>query len=180
MRVGAALAAGVGFVFVALALLVRGVLPTLVPSGVPEVSRAVRLERGDVRWVRYPTADYTPLERLGREVYIREGCWYCHSQYVRPVTRETRRWGPASEAGEYAWDRPHLLSTPRIGPDLSRVGLKYSDDWHYAYHWDPRVTVPGSIMPRFPWLYAQVAVPVERGPGGPQLVSTAEAARYFT
>ena len=84
-----------------------------------------------------------------REVYIREGCWYCHSQYVRPVTGETRRWGPITQAGEYAFDLPHLFSTRRIGPDLSRVGLKYSDAWHLAHFWDPRMLSPDSIMPRF-------------------------------
>src|SRR5262245_42889319 len=99
-----------------------------------DVSRAVRTAAGVVTWVRYPTTDYTPLERLGRRVYIRDGCWYCHSQYVRPVAGEAARWGPVSEAGEYAWDLPHLLSTRRIGPDLSRVGLKYGDDWRSEEH----------------------------------------------
>lgn len=83
-------------------------------------------------------ADYTPQELKGRHVYIREGCWYCHSQYVRPVTGESFRWGPVSQAGEYAHDRPHLFSTRRIGPDLTRVGRKYGDDWHAAHYWNPR------------------------------------------
>ena len=68
----------------------------------------MRTDVGDVKWVRYDASDYTPLERVGRSVYIREGCWYCHSQYVRPVAGEDLRWGPVSEAGEYAFDRPHL------------------------------------------------------------------------
>ena len=74
--------------------------------------------------------DYTPLQQRGRDVYLREGCWYCHSQFVRPVTGETRRWGPVAESGEFAYDVPHLFGTRRIGPDLLRVGLKYSDEWH--------------------------------------------------
>ncbi|CCQ90255.1 putative Cytochrome c oxidase, fused subunits I, II, and III (modular protein) [Nitrospina gracilis 3/211] len=96
---------------------------------------------------------YTPLEERGREVYIREGCWYCHSQYVRPVTGENFRWGPVSQNGEYVHDLPHLFSTRRIGPDLARVGRRYSDGWHAAHHWDPQAVKKDSIMPRFPWLF---------------------------
>ena len=87
--------------------------------------------------------DYTPLQQRGRDVYLREGCWYCHSQFVRPVTGETRRWGPVAELGEFAYDVPHLFGTRRIGPDLLRVGLKYSDEWHYAHFWDPRMLIAG-------------------------------------
>ncbi len=101
-------------------------------------------------------ADYTPEEKRGRAVFIREGCWYCHSQYIRPVTGETIRWGPVSQMGEYEFDQPHLLSTRRIGPDLLRVGRKYADGWHIAHHWNPRAVVPDSIMPSFPWLFKPV------------------------
>jgi len=174
-------AAGAGFLFVTLALFVQGVLPMLVPeSRTREVTRAVRTEMGRVTWARHPTSDYTPLERLGREVYIRDGCWYCHSQYVRPVAGEAVRWGPVSEAGEYAWDQPHLLSTRRIGPDLSRVGLKYADDWHYAHLWNPRLVVPESIMPSFRWLFDVVVVPVHREGEAARLEATPALARYFT
>jgi cytochrome c oxidase cbb3-type subunit I/II len=176
-----ALAAGAGFLFVTLALFVQGFLPSLVPAArTREVSRAVRTDLGDVKWLRYPSGDYSALEGLGRRVYVREGCWYCHSQYVRPVAGEAFRWGPVSEAGEYAWDLPHLLSTRRIGPDLSRVGLKYSDDWHYAHHWDPRLTVPDSIMPRFPWLFTELTVPVRRTNDGLSVEPTAALRRVFT
>src|SRR6185369_9856936 len=87
-----------------------------------------------------------------RNVYQREGCWYCHSQYVRPVAGEDQRWGPVAEVGEYAYDWPHLLSTRRIGPDLSRAGLKVSDHWHFAHHWEPHmlvreVPVSGDLQP---------------------------------
>ena len=153
MRSIGSLAVGAGFFCVTLAMFVQGFLPAMIPeSRSKQVSRAVRTDLGDVKWVRYDASDYTPLERLGRGVYIREGCWYCHSQYVRPVTGEDLRWGPVSEAGEYAYDLPHLFSTRRIGPDLTRVGLKYGDDWHYAHHFDPRLVVPDSIMPSF-WTY---------------------------
>jgi cytochrome c oxidase cbb3-type subunit I/II len=174
------LAIGAGFALVTLAMFVQGSLPAMLPeSRSKEVSRAVRTDLGDVKWVRYDASDYTALERLGREVYIREGCWYCHSQYVRPVTGEDLRWGPVSEAGEYAYDLPHLFSTRRIGPDLTRVGLKYGDDWHYAHHWDPRLVVPESIMPSFRWLFTRVTVPV-RKEGETLVVASPELGRWFS
>ena len=113
----------------------------------------MRTDLGELKWMEHEATDYSESELLGRQVYIREGCWYCHSQYVRPVTGETRRWGPVTQAGEYAFDRPHLFSTRRIGPDLSRVGLKYSNEWHLAHFWDPRMIIPDSIMPRFAKLF---------------------------
>ena len=181
MRSIKSLAVGAGFCFVTLAMFVQGFLPAILPeSRTTRVSRAVRTDLGEIKWVRYESSDYTPLEKLGRAVYIREGCWYCHSQYVRPVAREELRWGPVSEAGEYAFDLPHLFSTRRIGPDLTRVGLKFADDWHYAHHWDPRLAVPESIMPSFKWLFEQARVPVRKGNAGLELEPTPAVARYFT
>ncbi len=143
-----------GFFCISLAAFVQGVLPMLEPqSRTDKVTKVVRTELGDLKWMEHRASDYTKLEQLGRAVYTREGCWYCHSQYVRPVTGETRRWGPVSQAGEYAYDLPHLFSTRRIGPDLSRVGLKYSDAWHLAHFWDPRMLSRDSIMPRFAALF---------------------------
>ena len=102
---------------------------------------------------------YTPLQEHGRLVYQREGCLYCHSQQIRPLNGEMRRYSigtslavPANEQ-EYIWDQPHFLGTRRIGPDLSRVGGKYSDDWHYSHFFYPRQMVPGSVMPAFTWLF---------------------------
>ena len=181
MRSIGSLAVGAGFFFVTLAMFVQGFLPAMIPeSRSRQVSRAVRTDVGDVKWVRYDASDYTLLERVGRSVYIREGCWYCHSQYVRPVAGEDLRWGPVSEAGEYAFDRPHLFSTRRIGPDLTRVGLKYGDDWHYAHHWDPRLVVPDSIMPSFKWLYTRVRVPLRNADAGAVLAASPELKTYFT
>lgn len=143
-----------GFGCISLAAFVQGVLPMMEPqSRTDKVTKVVRTDTGELKWVEGRATDYTPAEQHGRAVYIREGCWYCHSQYVRPVTGETRRWGPITQAGEYAFDRPHLFSTRRIGPDLSRVGLKYSDAWHVAHFWDPRMLSPDSIMPRFSALF---------------------------
>lgn len=98
---------------------------------------------------------YTPLEVLGRDIYIREGCVGCHSQMVRPFRSETERYGEYSKAGEYIYDHPFLWGSKRTGPDLHRQGGKYPDAWHYNHMDDPRSTSPGSIMPRYPWLLTQ-------------------------
>jgi cytochrome c oxidase cbb3-type subunit I/II len=96
---------------------------------------------------------YTPLEVAGRDIYTREGCYVCHSQMVRPFRDETLRYGAWSRSEEYAWDRPFLLGSRRIGPDLHRVGGKYPDAWHYEHMLDPRSTSPGSVMPSYWWLH---------------------------
>ncbi len=95
---------------------------------------------------------YTALELAGRDIYVREGCYNCHSQMIRPFRAETLRYGPWTRAEEYAYDRPFQLGSRRIGPDLQRVGGKYPDAWHYEHMRDPRSTSPGSIMPPYPWL----------------------------
>lgn len=94
----------------------------------------------------------TPLELAGREIYIREGCYACHSQMVRSLADEIDRYGPYSLAGESAYDHPMLWGSKRTGPDLARVGGKYSDAWHVRHLADPRDVVPVSIMPAYPWL----------------------------
>ncbi|MCG8425930.1 MAG: cbb3-type cytochrome c oxidase subunit II [Chromatiales bacterium] len=143
-----ALIAGVFFFF--LAAFTQGILPMVEPqSRYTKITKVIRTDLGELKWMESDATDYSPLQALGRRVYTRDGCWYCHSQYVRPVTGETRRWGPVTQAGEYAFDLPHMFSTRRIGPDLARVGLKYSDAWHRAHFWDPRMVVPDSIMPRY-------------------------------
>jgi cytochrome c oxidase cbb3-type subunit I/II len=147
-----ALVAGVLCFF--LAVFTQGILTLIEPSArTADVTAVVRTDLGQLKWMVTEATDYTPLQQRGRQVYIREGCWFCHSQYVRPVTGETRRWGPVSEAGEYAFDRPHLFGTRRIGPDLTRVGLKYGDEWHYAHFWNPRMLSPDSIMAPFRGLF---------------------------
>jgi cytochrome c oxidase cbb3-type subunit I/II len=98
---------------------------------------------------------YTPLEVLGRDLYIREGCVGCHSQVVRPFRSETERYGEYSKAGEFIYDHPFLWGSKRTGPDLHRIGGKYPDAWHYNHMDDPRTTSPGSIMPRYSWLLSQ-------------------------
>ena len=95
---------------------------------------------------------YSPLELAGRDVYVREGCYNCHSQMVRTLRFETERYGHYSLAGESVYDRPFQWGSKRTGPDLARVGGRYSDDWHRVHLTDPRDVVPESNMPSFPWL----------------------------
>ena len=95
---------------------------------------------------------YGALQLAGRDLYIREGCVGCHSQMVRPFRAETERYGHYSVAGEFIYDRPFLWGSKRTGPDLHRVGGRYSDDWHRAHLINPRDVVPESIMPGYPWL----------------------------
>ena len=95
---------------------------------------------------------YPALELAGRDVYIREGCYNCHSQMVRTLRFETERYGHYSLAGESVYDRPFQWGSKRTGPDLARVGGRYSDDWHRVHLVDPRAVVPESNMPAFPWL----------------------------
>jgi cytochrome c oxidase cbb3-type subunit 2 len=99
----------------------------------------------------------SPLELMGRDIYIRESCSTCHSQQVRPLLAEVRRYGPYSRAGEFVYDRPFLWGSKRTGPDLHRVGGKYTDAWHRVHLIDPRSVVPQSIMPGYPWLDERAA-----------------------
>lgn len=94
----------------------------------------------------------TPLQLEGRDIYIREGCTVCHTQMIRPLRAETERYGHYSVAGESVYDHPFVWGSKRTGPDLARVGGKYSDDWHRVHLNNPRDVVPESIMPNYPWL----------------------------
>jgi cytochrome c oxidase cbb3-type subunit I/II len=113
-------------------------IPTfLVNSNVPKISTV---------------EPYTPLELQGRDIYIKEGCYVCHSQMIRPFRSETERYGEYSKAGEFIYDRPFQWGSKRTGPDLHRVGGKYPHSWHYNHMIDPTSMSPGSIMPPYPWL----------------------------
>jgi cytochrome c oxidase cbb3-type subunit 2 len=100
---------------------------------------------------------YTPLQLTGRDIYIREGCYGCHSQMVRPFRAEVERYGPYSVAGEFVYDHPFQWGSKRTGPDLHRVGGRYSDDWHRIHLSNPRDVVPESNMPPYAWLAAAPA-----------------------
>jgi cytochrome c oxidase cbb3-type subunit I/II len=127
---------------VIVAVLIGGVVeyvPTaLVESNIPTISTVM---------------PYTPLELEGRDIYIREGCYTCHSQMIRPFRSETERYGDYSQAGEFVYDHPFQWGSKRTGPDLHRIGGKYPDAWHWKHMNEPRSTSPGSIMPGYPWMY---------------------------
>lgn len=95
---------------------------------------------------------YPAIQFAGRDIYVREGCYNCHSQQIRPFRAETERYGDYSKAGEFVYDRPFQWGSKRTGPDLARVGGRYTDDWHYVHLINPRDVVPQSNMPGYPWL----------------------------
>jgi hypothetical protein len=176
---GVLLVAGLGFF--SLAFLSNGVVPWLMYARLPEksVEQMVREQTEDPTrrgWTllsafkdlheRYPEAFERfyggPTEeacalalRLGRRVYVGEGCWHCHSQFVRPVANESRRWGPVAQSWEYQNElqRPVMFGTRRVGPDLSREGGRRSNDWHVVHFFRPRMASPESVMPDYPWLF---------------------------
>ena len=131
-------------------LLAAGILVTVSIGGLVEIIPLFTIESTieEVEGVR----PYTPLELAGRNIYIREGCYVCHSQMIRPFRSETERYGPYSRPGESVYDHPFQFGSKRTGPDLARVGGRYSDDWHRVHLINPRDVVPESNMPRFPWL----------------------------
>jgi cytochrome c oxidase cbb3-type subunit I/II len=96
---------------------------------------------------------YTPLELQGRDIYVREGCYLCHSQMVRPFRSEVVRYGEYSKAGEFIYDHPFQWGSKRTGPDLARIGGKYPDSWHFNHMYEPSSISPGTIMPNYPWLF---------------------------
>lgn len=135
---------GWGMAFTALSLL------AILVGSVIEIVPTLRIEKFlDSKKAVEP---YTPLELVGRDLYIREACYTCHSQQIRPLVFETLRYGPASTAEESMWDRPFQWGSKRTGPDLARLGGRYSDLWHFQHMMNPRSTTPKSIMPNYPWL----------------------------
>ena len=131
-------------------VLVAGILVVIAIGGLVEITPLFYLKSTieKVDGVR----PYTPLELAGRNVYVREGCYLCHSQMVRPLRDEVERYGHYSLAGESAYDHPFQFGSKRTGPDLARVGGRYSDEWHRAHLANPRDVVPESNMPTYAWL----------------------------
>ncbi|MBN8665351.1 MAG: cytochrome-c oxidase, cbb3-type subunit I [Chitinophagales bacterium] len=125
------------FVLVAIGGLLEMIPTFLVKSNIPTIASV---------------KPYTPLELQGRDIYVKEGCYTCHSQMVRPFRDEVARYGEYSKAGEFVYDHPFQWGSKRTGPDLARIGGKYPDSWHYNHMLDPRTMSPGSIMPQYPWL----------------------------
>ncbi|MFY7961620.1 MAG: cytochrome-c oxidase, cbb3-type subunit II [Elsteraceae bacterium] len=131
-------------------LLVLGILLVVSVGGLVEIAPLFFLESTieKVKGVR----PYTPLEQAGRDIYVREGCYVCHSQMIRPLRDEVERYGHYSLAAESMYDHPFQWGSKRNGPDLARVGGKYSNDWHYAHMIDPKALVPETIMPAYAFL----------------------------
>ena len=129
----------------AITLLVAGVVEIVPLYYLPNTIETLTEEEDNIR-------PYTALELEGRDVYIREGCYTCHSQMIRPFRDEKERYGHYSLAVESKYDHPFQWGSKRTGPDLARVGGKYSDEWHYQHLMDPKSLVPESVMPRYPWL----------------------------
>ena len=133
-------------------LLLIGVLIVIAIGGLVEITPLFYLKSTieKVQGIR----PYTPLEFAGRNIYVREGCYNCHSQMIRPLRDEVERYGHYSLAAESMYDRPFQWGSKRTGPDLARVGGKYTDEWHVDHLKAPKSVVPGSIMPGYPWLAA--------------------------
>jgi cytochrome c oxidase cbb3-type subunit II len=136
-------------------LLIFGILFVSAIGGLVQVLPA--LYQDSLQTPTALTRVYDAVELTGRDIYIREGCHVCHTQQVRPLVAEVERYGPYSRAGEFIYDRPFLWGSKRTGPDLHRIGGKYSDAWHAVHLLDPRSVVPESIMPAYPWLAARPA-----------------------
>jgi cytochrome c oxidase cbb3-type subunit 2 len=162
------LAAGVGCF--GLAAVVSGYLPLAHLAKIEVKTLEEIVTEPSYEWVdlskRYPeqfkkyygeanAESYRKALRLGRDVYIAEACWHCHSQYVRPVSNEDQRFGKVSYAAEYQNEMflPHLFGTRRVGPDLIREAGKHGNDWHVAHLYDPTIVVPVSVMPRYSWFF---------------------------
>jgi cytochrome c oxidase cbb3-type subunit 2 len=133
-------------------VLVIGILIVIAIGGLVEIAPLFYLKSTieKVDGVR----PYTPLELAGRNIYVREGCYLCHSQMIRALRDEVERYGHYSLAAESMYDRPFQWGSKRNGPDLARIGAKYSDEWHRDHLRDPRSVVPGTVMPSYPWLAA--------------------------
>ncbi len=136
-------------------LLIFGILFVSAIGGLVQVLPA--LYEDSLMTATMNTRVYDAVELTGRDIYIREGCHVCHSQQVRPLVAEVERYGPYSRAGEFVYDRPFLWGSKRTGPDLHRIGGKYTDAWQEAHLLDPRSVVPESIMPAYPWLASRAA-----------------------
>lgn len=184
---GILLIAGLGFF--ALAFVSNGLVPVLMYADMPEktareVVNANVLGQFQDLHARYPeafekhygqpTADACAEALLdGRNIYVGEGCWHCHSQFIRPVSNEAQRWGPVSQTWEYQNElqRPVMFGTRRVGPDLSREAGRRGNDWHVMHFYRPRSTSPESVMPDYPWFFEGSFVsPGQDGNGRPTTV----------
>jgi len=171
-----------GVIFFALAFVVMGLLPWTIYRNVPEqtvadmissygiVPEFVELaekfpEQFKAHFGECNAESFEAALRRGHKIYVGEGCWHCHSQFVRPVSNEALRWGPVAHAREYQNElqRPVLFGTRRVGPDLSREAARRSNDWHIAHFHKPTAVVPVSVMPEYPWFFDDNGYPNRDG-----------------
>lgn len=171
-----------GLLFFAIAFIVMGALPYTIYRGIPEESVADMINEHGVVPEFVELAEKFPDKfneyfgecnaesfeaalRRGHRIYIGEACWHCHSQFVRPISKESSRWGPVAHAREYnnELQRPVLFGTRRVGPDLSREAGRRSNDWHIAHFYKPTSVVPSSVMPEYPWFYDADGLPNRDG-----------------
>ena len=168
-----------GVVTFLLGFFLQGVMPVLTLRKVPiasveEVTREVTPEQAQLAedyadefhaafGAPTPAAMRTAVQE-GKALYVAEACWHCHSQFVRPVSKENLRFGPVSTAAEYQnlMNLPHLFGTRRVGPDLIREAGRHSNDWHMAHLYDPRSVAPYSVMPSYPWFFTDTRRPTRR------------------
>jgi cytochrome c oxidase cbb3-type subunit 2 len=136
-------------------LLIFGILFVASIGGLAQVMPALFQE--SLSQASANTVPYSAAELAGRDIYMRESCGVCHTQHIRPLLAEVQRYGPYSRAGEFVYDRPFLWGSKRTGPDLHRIGGKYSDEWHVTHMMNPRSVIPESIMPAYPWLAERMA-----------------------
>lgn len=174
------LIAGLGFF--GISFLVMGLLPWLIYIDDEELTVQQLAEQGILhefvelaerfpdRFARHfpdgvSTESFAEALSLGHKTYVAEACWHCHTQQIRPVSNENRRWGPVSQASEYQNElqRPVLLGTRRVGPDLSREGARRSNDWHLAHFYRPTDVVPTSVMPSYGWFFDDEGYPNKKG-----------------
>jgi cbb3-type cytochrome c oxidase subunit II len=154
-----------GMIFFVIAFVSLGWLPASMTSNIPEDGGMPQEIPTDFQMYYKNLSDYHQALLQGRDIYIKEACWHCHSQYVRPVGNEALFYGAVSIPNEYEniLNRPQLFGTRRVGPDLSREAGKRTNDWHFAHLYSPKSTTPGSVMPSYRWYFqkdAQTGIPI--------------------
>ena len=163
-------------------MLLATTIPRAKPAASPAVSAAVLNDLGQLRWVTTTPSPFTPLEAEGRTLYVQSHCAFCHSQYAEPASGDARRWGPPVQSGEYAFDQPAQFGLRGIGPDLTREGLKYSDEWHLGHFYNPPLLTQGSIMGGFSGYFNAISEPVslvDDGQGGRTVERTPATEKLF-
>ena len=163
--------AGIGCFVVAFTVL--GLWPSLMLEKIEDDVTSIEKVPDNFEIYYSSVDEYKEALFRGKKIYIKEGCWHCHSQYVRPVGNEGPRYGLVSTAGEYQnkLNLPHLFGTRRVGPDLIREGGKRTNDWHFAHLYNPKLTEPISIMPRYTWYFDETKMPPKPTEDGVALVA---------